>query len=145
MTENDGRAWRQTIFYPYMHASIYGRGYVLNPLVDSPKYDSKDYTDVPVLDSVAVVNEEKDEITIFAVNKDMKETLNIHCDLRGFGECKLIEHIIFQNDDVKITNSKDHPFRIVPQFKNDAVVKERYLNALLPKLSWNVIRLSIKK
>jgi len=145
MTENGGGVWRQTIFYPYMHASIYGRGYVLNPLVHSPKYDSKDYTDVPVLDSVAVVNEEKDEITIFAVNKDMKDILDIHCDIRGVGECKLIEHIIFQNDDVKIINSKDHPFRVVPQFKNDVVVEEGYLKALLPKLSWNVIRLSTKQ
>lgn len=144
MTENDGRVWRQTIFYPYMHVSIYGRGYVLNPLVQSPKYDSKDYTDVPVLDSVAVVNEEKDEITIFAVNKDMEDTLNIYCDIRGFVDCKLIEHIVLQNDNVKITNSKDQPFRVVPQFKNDAVVEERHLNALLPKLSWNVIRLSTK-
>lgn len=145
MTENGGKAWRQTIFYPYMHASIYGRGYVLNPLVKSPKYDSKDYTDVPVLDSVAVVDEEKDEITIFAVNKDMKDTLNIHCDIRGFVDCKLIEHIVLQNDDVKIINSKDHPFRVVPQFKNDTVVEKDCLNVLLPKLSWNVIRLSIKQ
>ena len=49
------------------------------------------------------------------------------------------------NDDVKILNSKDHPFRVVPQSKNDVVVGEGYLNALLPKLSWNVIRLSTKK
>ena len=75
----------------------------------------------------------------------MKDILNIHCDIRGFGECKLIEHIVLQNDDVKITNSKDHPLRVVPQFKNDAVVEEGYLNALLPKLSWNVIRLSTKQ
>jgi len=145
MTENNGRSWRQTIFYPFMYTSIYGRGYVLNPLVKSPKYDSKDYTDIPVLDTVAVVNEEKDEITIFAVNKDTEDTLNIHCDIRGFIDCKLIEHIVLQNNDVKITNSKDHPLRVIPQFKNDAVVEEGYLKALLPKLSWNVIRLSTKQ
>ena len=50
-----------------------------------------------------------------------------------------------ENDDVKTINSKDHPFRVVPQFKNDAVVEEGYLNALLPKLSWNVIRISTKQ
>jgi len=145
MTENGGRAWRQTIFYPYMHASIYGRGYVLNPLIKSPKYDSKDYTDVPVLDSVAVVNEEKDEMTIFAVNKDTKYTLDVHCNIKGFIDCKLIEHIVLQNDDVKMINSKDHPFKVVPQFKKDVVVEKGCVNVLLPKLSWNVIRLSIKK
>ncbi len=40
MTSDTG-AWRQTIFYPYMHASIYGRGTVLNTLVKSPGYESK--------------------------------------------------------------------------------------------------------
>ncbi|MBO9600340.1 MAG: alpha-N-arabinofuranosidase, partial [Cohnella sp.] len=37
MTENGGQAWAQTIFYPYMHASVHGRGKALVPLVQSPK------------------------------------------------------------------------------------------------------------
>ena len=41
MTENGGTAWRQTIFYPYMHASVYGRGVVLDPVISSPVYDTK--------------------------------------------------------------------------------------------------------
>ncbi len=31
MTEENGPAWKQTIFYPYLHASKYGRGIALNP------------------------------------------------------------------------------------------------------------------
>ena len=50
MTENGGAAWRQTIFYPFMHASRYGRGVSLQPVVSSPKYDSADFTDVPYLE-----------------------------------------------------------------------------------------------
>ena len=34
MTEPDGKAWRQTIYYPFLHASRYGRGVVLQPLLD---------------------------------------------------------------------------------------------------------------
>ena len=75
MTENGGPAWKQTIFYPYMHTSVYGRGVVLNPIVSSPKYDSKDFTDVPVLDTTAVYNEENEELTIFAVNRDLEDSL----------------------------------------------------------------------
>lgn len=73
MTENGGRIWKQTIYYPYLHASVYGRGTALDVLVDSPKYDSKDFTDVPVLDAVAVESEEKDFLTIFALNKGTQE------------------------------------------------------------------------
>src|SRR5690606_10344422 len=53
MTENGGKAWKQTIYYPFLHASTYGRGTVLNPVVSSPKYDCAEFTDVPYLESVA--------------------------------------------------------------------------------------------
>lgn len=59
MTENNGKAWKQTIFYPYLHASRYGRGVSLMPVVDSEKYDSKDFTDIPYLDSAVVYDEEE--------------------------------------------------------------------------------------
>ena len=64
MTEANGPAWKQTIFYPYMHTSIYGRGVALNPIISSPKYDSKDFTDISFLESTAVYNEETEELTI---------------------------------------------------------------------------------
>ena len=73
-------AWRQTIFYPYMHASRYGRGLVLNSIIDSPKYDSKNYTDVPYLESCLVWNEEERAVTIFAVNKSFTDEND--CNLR---------------------------------------------------------------
>ena len=69
MTENGGRIWKQTIYYPYLHASVYGRGTALNLLVECPKYDTKDYTDVPVLDAAAVENEDGEHVTVFVMNK----------------------------------------------------------------------------
>ena len=54
MTDNGGSAWRQTIFYPFLHASKYGRGTVLNLKAESPTYTTKQYGDVPYLTTVAV-------------------------------------------------------------------------------------------
>ena len=96
MTENGGKAWRQTIYYPFMHASAFGRGSVLQPVVYSPVYDSKDYEEVPYLEAVAVVNEENDELTIFAVNRDTDNVLGLECDMRGMGKYRVIEHIVFR-------------------------------------------------
>jgi alpha-N-arabinofuranosidase len=143
MTENNGMAWRQTIFYPYLHTSLYGRGIVLNPLLETPRYDSRDFSDVPILDTVAVLSDNKNEIAIFAVNKDMKENMIANYHIKGFGEFRIIEHIVYQNDDIKEVNSKDYPFRVIPEIKNDSVIEEGILKALLPRLSWNVIRISI--
>ncbi|OXM82823.1 alpha-N-arabinofuranosidase [Paenibacillus rigui] len=141
MTTNGGDAWRQTIFYPYMHASVYGRGVALNPIISSPKYDSKDFTDVPYLESIAVYNEENEELTVFAVNKDTTGGLLLDCDIRGFSGFKVVEHLVLENEDVKATNTEKEPNRVVPHNRGNAEVKDGLLQAVLPKLSWNVIRL----
>lgn len=92
-------------FTPYMHTSVYGRGVALNPIVSSPKYDSKDFTDVPLLESTAVYNEENEQLTIFAVNRDLQEGLHLECDIRNFEGYKIVEHIVLENDEIKQTNS----------------------------------------
>lgn len=94
MTEENGAAWKQTIFYPFMHTPVYGRGVALNPIVSSPKYDSKDFTDVPFLESTAVYNEANEELTIFAANRDLEDALLLECDIRNFAGYGVVEHII---------------------------------------------------
>jgi len=141
MTEENGPAWKQTIFYPYMHASVYGRGIALNPVISSPKYDSKDFTDVPTLESTAVYNEENEELTIFAVNRDLQEGLLLECDLRSFEGYKVVEHIVLENDNIKQTNSAAAE-AVKPHTNGDAAISGGQLSSMLPKLSWNVIRLA---
>nr|ACB54691.1 thermostable alpha-L-arabinofuranosidase [Anoxybacillus kestanbolensis] len=141
MTEKNGPAWKQTIYYPFMHASIYGRGVALHPIVSGPKYDSKDFTDVPYLESIAVYNEEKEEVTVFAVNRDMEAPLLLECDIRNFENYRVIEPIVLECDNVKQTNSVQS-FPVVPHRNGDARLLDGKLLTKLSKLSWNVIRLA---
>jgi len=143
MTSNGGGAWRQTIFYPYLHASVWGRGKSLVPLIQSPKYDTKRITDVPYLESVAVHNEEAGEVTIFSVNRSLDEALPLEIDLRSFGECRLIEHIVMESDDLKAVNTESQPDRVKPRGNGGAVVEGNGVAASLPKASWNVIRVKV--
>jgi alpha-N-arabinofuranosidase len=142
MTSNGGGAWKQTIFYPFAHVSAYGRGYALNPVITSPVYDSKDYMDVPVLEASAVFNEEKEELTIFALNKDMKDSLNFECDARSFEGYRVIEHIVLENDDVYAVNTEANPYNVKPHSSGNAKITDGMVTANLSKLSWNVIRLA---
>lgn len=141
MTENNGTAWKQTIYYPYLHTSIYGRGTVLNTIVKSPKYDAKDFTDVPFIDATAVISEDEKEITIFAVNKNMEEGITLDVELNGLGSFTVLEHIVLQHGDVKAVNTKQNPNNVIPQSNGNAVVEDGKVKASLGKLSWNVIRL----
>jgi alpha-L-arabinofuranosidase len=142
MTSNGGGSWRQTIFYPFMHVSNFGRGSVLNPIITTPVYDSKNYTDVPVLEATAVFNEGNEELTIFALNKDMTDTLSFECDVRSFEGYRVVEHIVLHNDDVDAVNTEANPFNVIPNNNGDAKVVDGRVITNLSNLSWNVIRLA---
>ena len=144
MTNENGGAWRQTIYYPFRDVSTFGSGCVLRPIVKSPFYNTKDFSDVPYLDAVAVWNEEQEELVFFAVNKDLEEEMLIESDVRGFEGYEVIRHSILENEDLNAVNTEKTPYTVVPHDKGKAQVEDGILKALLPKASWNVIRLKKK-
>ena len=141
MTSDTG-AWRQTIFYPYMHASTLGHGTALNTIVKAPVYEAKDHGEVPYLDCVVVENGEKEEVVVFAVNKDLEEDMEVTLDLRQYADYQVQEHIVMQHDDLKAVNTQEHPDNVVPKAGGNARVEEGVLHTVFGKKSWNVIRLS---
>ncbi|GHV93584.1 intracellular exo-alpha-(1-_5)-L-arabinofuranosidase 1 [Spirochaetia bacterium] len=146
MTEIGGTAWRQSIFYPFMQASVYGRGTVLRCPASSEKYDSKEYTDVPYLETVAVHNGEKKELVIFAVNRNLKESLDLEAGIYGFTQYRLIEHSALYNADLKAVNSAaGEKVKPVVQSggKLEGAGENLSLSVRLPPASWNVIRLGV--
>jgi alpha-L-arabinofuranosidase len=141
MTESGGPAWRQTIFYPFLHASTYGRGTALNLAVDSPRYDNNEYGGVPLLEAVATLDDDG-SLTIFAVNRDQERPLPLEGDVRSFADYEVVEHLVLEHEDPKAINSAKHPNNVTPHVRDDSAVQDGRLTALLPRLSWNVIRLS---
>jgi alpha-N-arabinofuranosidase len=140
MTEKNGPAWRQTIFYPFAQVSAYGRGTVLIPVVSSPRYDSKDFSNIPYLEAVSVHNEQDSSLTIFAVNRDDKSSLEVECDLRSFNGYKPVEHSVLKHPDLKATNTRDNE-AVKPRSAKLPVLDEGRMKVILAPLSWNVIRL----
>jgi alpha-N-arabinofuranosidase len=142
MTKNGGPTWRQTIFWPFLHASAYGRGTALNLAVESPWYDNDEFGEVPLLETVATLNADDGSLTIFAVNRDQERPLTLEGDVRGFVGYEVVEHLVLEHEDPKATNTAVHPSSVAPHRGGDATVLDGELTAHLPRLSWNVIRLS---
>jgi len=138
MTSDKG-VWKQTIFYPYMHASILGRGEVLNTVIDCPVYDSSEYTSVPYIDSVVVKDDENESLTVFAANKDLDEAFEFSCDLRQFSNYIVEKHIVLENDDLKAVNTEENPNNVIPHNNGISKIDEGMLTSVLNKHSWNVI------
>lgn len=141
-TVTGGGAWRQTIFYPFLHASRYGRGTVLNLQVRSPRYTNKQFDAVPLLDAVAVLHEEREELTIFAVNRGQSGALPLEGDLRGVAGYRVVEHLVLEHADPLATNTIERPDVVVPHSRGNAELRGGKLTAALSPLSWNVIRLA---
>ena len=141
MTRNGGGVWAQTIFWPMMHASRYGRGTALRPVIQSPVYDCKDFEKVPLVDAAATMSDDG-SVTVFAVNRDMAEDISLTCDMRAFGDMKITEHIVLHHDDVKAVNTEEHPEEVLPKKVRGGKADNGRVTVKLPALSWNVIRLS---
>lgn len=141
MTDAAGGAWKQTIFYPFMHASKYGRGIALQPVVSGTKHATAKHDEITDVESIAVYNEEKDEVTIFAVNRNLEEDVELTTDVRSFEGYRVLEHIVMENEDLKAVNSlteqKVYPVNADDRTKLDGGIA----TSVLKKASWNVIRL----
>lgn len=131
MTETGGSAWAQTIFYPFLHCSVHGRGLVLKTDCICDTYDTADTANVPYLEAIAVHDGSADSITLFAVNRSLDMPCTLELD--GFGGYQLISHTVLTGDDLKQCNTASQPDAVTPEELEigDAVT-------LLPH-SWNML------
>ena len=142
MTNPNGDAWRQTIFFPFMQVSNYGRGTVLQPLVESETYATKDFEKVPYLETIAVVNEEQNELVIFAVNR-AKEIMDFRIELGELAVEDVVEFSQISGAEIKEVNTEKSE-RIRPVTSQEFTL-DTGVNCRLQPLSWNVVRCSLGK
>jgi alpha-N-arabinofuranosidase len=154
MTETGGPAWRQTIFWPFMHFSRLGRGRVLRTEIDSPTYAAR-YNDpngpedtffplpaVPYLKLAVVHDPEGRRLTLFALNRSLTEELPLRLSARGYDGLSLKQAVQLHDADLKAINSKDQPDRVTPRPLGSVRVNGDRLEATLAPASWNVIEIT---
>jgi alpha-N-arabinofuranosidase len=144
-TANGGGAWRQTIFYPFQHASRFGRGVALQVNIRSPHYNDPAVGPVPSLDAAAVLDPDDEGLTIFAVNRDLEAGLALESTGISLKDYSVVEHLTLTHPDTKARNTLADPNQVLPRSNGDAKIEAGRLRANLPKLSWNVIRLARSK
>lgn len=141
MTEpGGGKAWRQTIFYPFLHASKYARGTVLATVGSVTKHATSGHDEITDVESVAVHDEETESLCLFMVNRNLERAAELSLDLRGFPSYELEEHIVLCGPELKAVNSQLEE-RVKPARSNGMRLENGTLEGLLSPASWNVIRL----
>jgi alpha-N-arabinofuranosidase len=143
MTEPGGPAWRQTIFYPYLFASLYGRGTALRLKVDCPTYEAAVSPRVPYLDVAGVHNAEEGTVTFFLVNRHAEETVDAAISLQGFGAAALLDHQVIDHDDLTAVNTAACPDNVKPVAATGARIEGSVLSLGIKPHSYAMVRLSV--
>lgn len=73
MTAPGGRAWVQTIYYPFFYAARFGRGVSLRAQTDSPAHDCAAGCGIPTVDCAAALSPDGAELTVFLVNRGLAQ------------------------------------------------------------------------
>lgn len=133
MTETGGCVWAQTIFYPFMYTSHYGRGTALKNFCCCDSYDTCSKKNVPLIDSAAVISDDENEITIFAVNRSLDSECELNINLAGFEKYKPYTHVSLEGSDLNAVNTADSPENVIPTVKNISN------KIILAPHSWNMI------
>ncbi len=87
------------------------------------------------------MNEDDETLTLFAVNKDLEDSMELTCDLRQFSGYQVKEHIILNHSDLKAVNTEENPDNVAPVKIENAKLESGILNTVLSEHSFHVIRL----
>lgn len=140
MTEKGGAAWRQTIYWPFCQASAYGRGEVLSADLESTVHLTAKHGEVSDIVTVPVWNEEKSELVIFAVNRNLSEDVQFEADVRSFGsEFRPVKSVLCCDDLKRENSAEEEP--VVPRPDSAVSFVQGKMQTVLKAASWNVIRL----
>ena len=138
MTENGGRAWKQTIYYPFYFASNFARGDALLGITEGSKYDTKWFTDVPHVDTSAVLSEDGSELVIFAVNRDLTDEIVLETKLLDFEGFTPVRHVALEGCNPEAVNTADAQ-NVLPKEKTPEAIEGKVLKTALQPMSWNMI------
>lgn len=138
---SDTNVWVQTIFYPFMYASLNGRGTALKPVIKSPSYTTTDSLVVPYLETSVIHDKVNRTITVFAVNRSLDNNMDLSLDLGGFESAVLVEHLELFSDNLKSTNSESEE-TVSPKQREIVESKSSHQQVTLKKHSWNMLKYS---
>jgi len=153
---DEKRVWKQIGYYPLEMMIRFARGISLYPSVDGPGFDVEGYNindfnqtpayrDIPYIEAAASMDEAAGEAAIFVINRNWEQDMEAEIDVGGFGECELIEHVELFTEDLYAVNTGDKPDAVVPRINDETELGGGLICGRFKKLSFNMIRLSLKK
>jgi len=94
------------------------------------------------LKSTVIVNSNKKEVVILAVNRNLDDKMKLEVELQKLGSLKVNDWTTMSHNNLKAENSLKQPNKVRPEKITGAKYAKNKLTAELPAASWNVITLT---
>ena len=130
---------KQSTYYPLKLFSQMASGNSLDVLVESPRYETSEYGDVPLLDVAAAHDPAAGKNTIFIVNRSLTDSIALEVHWQGVKPIRFTSAQQLAGDDPKAANSWDDPNRITPQAIYAPRIIDGSAELSLPPLSFTAL------
>lgn len=142
-TEPGKGCYKQAIYFPFQDISLFGRGTVLQPIINVQNKITEKYGEVPAVVFSTVYNEEKNEITVFALNTSKTEVSETEINLFNFERTRMFYRTELTGKDLSARNTLENTEAVKPTCASIVESDNCNYTVLLKPASWNVIRFKI--
>ncbi|MCY3915203.1 MAG: alpha-N-arabinofuranosidase [Chloroflexi bacterium] len=130
---------KQTIYYPLLMFSQMASGNSLDLLVESPRYETKQFGDMPLLDVSASHDDAAGKNSIFIVNRSLTERMPIEIRWGDVTPKRISSAQQLSGDDPKAFNSWEHPNRLTSRAIYAPKIIDGAAQMSLPPLSFTAL------
>lgn len=147
-SEENGPAWRQSIFWPFARIAELARGRILRVAVDATALPTAKFGDVDAVDVAATWDEETGRVALFLANRALDEDADVTLDARGLAVTGVRTAEVLTvpaGADRHAANTQDAPDTVGLVPLRDVGLEDGVLRATLPPLSWAVVHLDVAR
>lgn len=144
MAEEQGPAWRQTVFYPFAEAAHHAKGIVYAPIINAPTIHTESYGEVTSVEAVITWDEHTHKGLLLIVNRDAEASHTTNVDLSNLPQVKqtnvqVTSATMLHDDDPHRQNTAEHPDAVIPQ-SLEINTNGGQFTIELPAISWASVR-----
>ena len=147
-SEENGPAWKQTIFWPFARMAALARGQILRAAVTSDRVETAQFGDADLVDVSATYDEASGRVALFLANRGLDEAATVDVALRGFAGARVVRAELLEVPEggsrhTANTLEAQDAVGLVPL--EGVTVDDSAVTLSLPALSWAVVELEVSK
>ncbi len=138
LTRADGLL-KQSIYYPLVAFSQWASGKSLDPLVESPRYETRQYGDMPLLDVACSHDADACRNAVFIVNRSLSDALPVEIRWGDLRPKRVVAARQLAGADPKAVNTWDEPDRLTTTPIPAPEIVDGLAEMRLPPLSFTAL------